>query len=120
MPRPGLAVLFHAAASDVLDGWYARRFDQVTRTGALIDPITDKVFVLTVVVTLVGRGYLSPISILLLATRELGELPLVVWLLVVHRDFEGARSNGPGKVATVLQFVTIAAHADGAMTTALP
>ena len=40
--------------TDLLDGWYARKFGQVTATGAAIDPSTDKVFVLTVVGTLVA------------------------------------------------------------------
>jgi phosphatidylglycerophosphate synthase len=49
--RPPVLVLVLVAAgvTDVLDGWYARRFDQVTATGAVVDPITDKLFVLTVV-----------------------------------------------------------------------
>jgi phosphatidylglycerophosphate synthase len=38
----------------LLDGWYARKFGQVTATGAAIDPSTGKVFVLTVVGTLVA------------------------------------------------------------------
>jgi phosphatidylglycerophosphate synthase len=53
--RPWLAfaVLLGAGLTDVLDGWYARRFHQVTATGSVIDPITDKIFVMTVAVTLV-------------------------------------------------------------------
>ena len=65
--------------SDVLDGWYARHFRQVTPTGCVVDPITDKLFVLTIAITLVTTAKLSVGAVVLLSTRELGELPLVLW-----------------------------------------
>ena len=47
-----LAVFVTAAASDGIDGWVARRFNQQSNFGALIDPIADKFLLLTGVVTL--------------------------------------------------------------------
>ncbi len=47
-----LAVFVTAAASDGLDGWIARRFNQRSRFGAIIDPIADKSLLLTALVTL--------------------------------------------------------------------
>jgi CDP-diacylglycerol--glycerol-3-phosphate 3-phosphatidyltransferase len=112
-PTAAVAVLVAAGASDVLDGWYARRFSQVTATGAALDPVTDKIFVLTVAVSLVVRGYLAPIDVVLLSTRELAELPLVVWLAVSHhartRRSEQPSANLLGKAATVLQFAAVTA-----------
>jgi cardiolipin synthase len=111
-PFVGFAVLAAAGLTDVLDGWYARRFKQTTVTGAAIDPITDKLFVTAVVVTLALTGKLGLGSIALLATRELGELPLVVWFVLTHRQKNRAghpAANVPGKAATFLQFVTVAA-----------
>lgn len=112
-PLAALAVLAAAGITDVLDGWYARRFGQVTPTGCAIDPITDKLFVLTVACTMVTRGQLSIGAVVLLSTRELGELPLVLWLALNPRA-RGARAehpaaNVPGKVATVLQFTAVSA-----------
>ncbi len=107
-PALALAVLAAAGVSDVLDGWIARRSGQVTPTGAVIDAVSDKIFVLTVAVTLVVRQYLSPTDVLLLSTRELGELPLVVWIAASRRGrrlrVENASANVPGKLATTLQF----------------
>lgn len=108
--RPGLAlaVLLAAGLSDVLDGWIARRFAQVTPTGAALDPVTDKIFVLTVAITLVLRAYLSPGDVVLLSTREIGELPLVMWLATSPRArrmrADTTSANAPGKLATALQF----------------
>jgi CDP-diacylglycerol---glycerol-3-phosphate 3-phosphatidyltransferase len=111
-PTGALIVLAAAGLSDILDGWVARRYGLVTATGAALDPITDKVFVLGVVVSLVASGYLGWSAIVLLSTREIGELPLVVWLALSPRAREvragQAAANVPGKLATALQFATVA------------
>lgn len=112
-PLAALAVLAAAGLSDVLDGWYARRFGQVTATGTALDPVTDKLFVTTVAVSLVVGGYFSIADVVLLSTREIGELPLVAWLALSHRA-RGRRvghpsANVPGKLATALQFGTATA-----------
>jgi cardiolipin synthase (CMP-forming) len=106
-----LAVLVLAGFTDVLDGYAARRLDQVTPTGAALDPITDKLFVLTVAVTLVVSGHFSVGSVILLSTRELLELPLVAWFALSPRA-RSARAEKPsanafGKLATVLQFAAV-------------
>jgi phosphatidylglycerophosphate synthase len=111
-PFVALGILLAGAVTDVLDGWYARRHDQVTATGAVVDPITDKLFVLTVVMALLSTERLSPFALLLLATREIGEMPLVLWWML-SRERRRARveqpmANWPGKLATVAQFVTVA------------
>lgn len=112
-PRLAFAALVVAGLTDVLDGWYARRFRQVTVTGSVLDPITDKLFVLTVAITLVLTGQLSVLTVVLLSTREIGELPLVAWL-ALSRNARRARventgANVAGKVATALQFLSVSA-----------
>jgi cardiolipin synthase (CMP-forming) len=47
-----LGVFVTAAASDGIDGWVARHFNQCSKFGAYIDPIADKALLLTGVVTL--------------------------------------------------------------------
>jgi CDP-diacylglycerol---glycerol-3-phosphate 3-phosphatidyltransferase len=112
VPVFALVVLLVAGFTDVLDGWYARRYKQTTPTGAVVDPITDKLFVASVVTTLLARGQLSPEGVLMLAAREIGELPLVLWFAashtVRHARAAKASANLPGKTATLLQFLTTA------------
>jgi CDP-diacylglycerol---glycerol-3-phosphate 3-phosphatidyltransferase len=112
-PMVALAILGAAAPSDMLDGWYARRFAQVTATGAALDPMTDKLFVLTVAITLVVGGRLSAVDVILLVTREIVELPLVLWIVASRRArsvrTEHPSANLPGKLATVLQVATATA-----------
>ncbi|MBK6690867.1 MAG: CDP-alcohol phosphatidyltransferase family protein [Myxococcales bacterium] len=110
-PWLAATVLLAAALSDVVDGALARRLGLVTATGAVIDGLTDKLFVATVVVTLVVVGTLPASATLLLGAREIGEAPLVVWYAVSARlrraRVQAPAANVPGKVATVLQFAAV-------------
>jgi len=111
-PAVAFAVLVLAGVTDVLDGWYARTHGQTTATGAVVDAITDKVFVAGVVVTLVATHHMTLLESLLLGTREVGELPLVVRLAFSHEARKASvdrKANVPGKIATVLQFAAVTA-----------
>jgi CDP-diacylglycerol--glycerol-3-phosphate 3-phosphatidyltransferase/cardiolipin synthase len=109
-PAWALGVLGAAAMTDVLDGWYARHFHQATRTGALLDGVMDKVFIASVLATLVVLGRMTPPELVILGTREIGELCLIAAALVGRpRPLGSTREAGAlGKLATVLQFATIA------------
>jgi cardiolipin synthase len=110
-PVLALSVLAISGLTDVLDGWFARRLGQVTDVGAAIDPITDKLFVGSVVVTLLAVGELSGLQVVLLATREIGELPLVLWFAMNKKArqklVDHPSANLPGKLATALQFAAV-------------
>jgi cardiolipin synthase (CMP-forming) len=110
--RPAVAMGLVAASglTDVLDGWSARRLGLVSATGAVLDPLTDKWFVACVIGALVARGKLPPLGVLALMTRELAEIPLVAREMR-HRDeaFEQPMANRAGKIATALQFASLAA-----------
>jgi CDP-diacylglycerol--glycerol-3-phosphate 3-phosphatidyltransferase/cardiolipin synthase len=110
-PVLALGVLGLAGVSDVVDGFLARSRGQATPTGAVLDPITDKLFVGVVVATLLLVDRLPLWGVPLLAAREIGELPLVVWWgFSGHRRrvrAEHPRANFPGKLATSLQFASV-------------
>ena len=107
-PGWALALIAMAGLSDFLDGWYARRFGISTSTGAILDPITDKLFATSVMVSLLVTQRLTLVDALLLSVRELGELPLVAWLALQPRArsirAKHLGSNLPGKLTTALQF----------------
>lgn len=110
---PALAVLALAGLTDVLDGWLARLNGQATSTGAVLDPIADKVFAASVVSTLIAHGKLPRWGIPALLARELLEAPLLVWGVVTHpeeqREVNDVRANVPGKIATITQFTAVLA-----------
>ena len=111
-PALALATVVAAGATDVVDGFLARKLGQATATGAVVDAVLDKGFATVVITTLVLRAHLSWTEALLLGTRELGELPLVIWW-ALHQDRRRARAEDPranwiGKLVTVLQFFSVA------------
>jgi CDP-diacylglycerol--glycerol-3-phosphate 3-phosphatidyltransferase len=99
-----------AAATDFLDGWLARRVRATSRWGALLDPIADRVFVLTAVATFLFTGTLSTSAYFILIMRDLATAVgfvvarIVPWLRPVE-----FKARILGKVVTVLQLVTLAA-----------
>ena len=110
--RLELGVLGLAALSDVVDGWAARKLGQDTPVGALVDGVADKIFAASVLGTLVATGMLSPLAALLLATRELAELPLAIRVLTSKRarlTEIDRKANRLGKIATVLEHATVLA-----------
>jgi phosphatidylglycerophosphate synthase len=102
-------VLTVAAATDVLDGWLARRAHQESAIGAAVDALADKVFVLTVVFSLLVSGRISVAGVLLLATRDIGEILLGLRLMLMRRSILGHSANAGGKIATILQYVAVVA-----------
>lgn len=112
-PELALATLIASAATDIVDGFLARKLGQATATGAVVDAVLDKVFAATVIATLIIEARLAWPMAVLLGTREIGELPLVLWWLF-RRDKRQARAEDPranwlGKAVTVLQFASVAA-----------
>lgn len=107
-PWLALATIAAAAMSDGLDGYFARRSGRTTPTGAALDPLTDKIFATTVMVSLLVQGRLTITWALLLSARELLELPLLLWLLSMPRARAARaahlKANWLGKLATGLQF----------------
>jgi phosphatidylglycerophosphate synthase len=109
-PWLALAVIGVSALSDLADGWWARHFHQTTPTGALVDGITDKIFILVVAITLFTTGKLGPLTLALLGTRDLGEV--VIGLAIVLRKdaralHEEQRANAFGKATTTLQILAV-------------
>jgi CDP-diacylglycerol--glycerol-3-phosphate 3-phosphatidyltransferase/cardiolipin synthase len=105
-------VLALAAGTDILDGYIARRYGLATPTGAVVDGVTDKLFVGVVLTTLLLTNTMSVAELVLLGTRELGELPLLVWVAAsakARRRKVEDQANVFGKAATVLQFSAIVA-----------
>ncbi len=65
------AVIFVVAAvTDMLDGYIARRTGQVTRLGKLLDPIADKLLVLSALILLVNVDRVSALIAILVIARE--------------------------------------------------
>ena len=97
----GIFVL--ASATDRMDGWLARRSNQVTDLGKMLDPIADKLLVGTALVLLSWLGDLPWWVTVVILVREIGITVMRFFLL---RYVVLPASRG-GKLKTVVQTVAI-------------
>ena len=77
MPSPwsswvSLGVFLIASITDWLDGYLARRNNQVTTLGKLLDPLADKLLVLTAFLVILERQFIDAWIVILLIGREMG------------------------------------------------
>ena len=79
-PVTRFAVLVVASATDFLDGWIARRRHATSRSGALIDPTADRIFVLAALCAYLVEGAISIGAYLTLLSSPL-RLHSILWLL---------------------------------------
>ena len=106
-----LAVFFTAALTDGLDGLVARAFNQKTPLGEVLDPMADKLLLVTafIVLTLPGYTILPPLPFWLTATVISRDLFIVLGALVINMTTGLNRfpPSIPGKLNTLVQVVTI-------------
>jgi cardiolipin synthase len=100
-----------AAICDGIDGYIARRYNQHSELGAILDPLADKLLLVSgiVVLSFEHKGYLETIPLWLTGTI-IGRDILVLAGMVVIQMIVGKVKVRPrmiGKVATVLQMVVI-------------
>src|SRR5947209_10274046 len=111
-----IAIFLIAAVSDGLDGYVARRYNQRSSLGVILDPIADKGLLLSGIITLSISNWSK-------TDPEFGQFPAWFPVLVITRDaviLVGAiilhllngkvyvKPSWVGKVATVLQMAAIA------------
>lgn len=67
-----LGIFLLASVTDWLDGYLARKMNQVTTLGKLLDPLADKLLVLTALLLILERKYVPAWLVILLIGREMG------------------------------------------------
>lgn len=94
----GLAIGFVFGSTDWLDGYLARRLDQVTRIGKLLDPISDRAFIVTVGAAMVVADLIPLWAVLVILARDV--VVLMGGLLLMSRDVQPPPVTRIGKTAT--------------------
>lgn len=97
-----LTIFLVAAGTDWLDGYVARKFNQVTDLGKFLDPLVDKLLVLGPLLVLIQLGQVPAWGVFLILARELA---IAGWR-VNQTTISGA--NIWGKLKTVSQIGAIA------------
>jgi cardiolipin synthase len=94
-----IIVLFISGFTDWLDGYAARKLNQRTRLGELMDPLVDRLYVAAAILALVITRELSIILLALFLLRDLFMLVLI-WLLK-QKGYAGFPVHFIGKAATM-------------------
>jgi CDP-diacylglycerol---glycerol-3-phosphate 3-phosphatidyltransferase len=97
-----LAIFLVASLTDWLDGYLARKLNQITDLGKFLDPLVDKLLVLAPLLVLIELGQIPAWGVFLILARELA---IAGWR-VSQPKITGA--NIWGKLKTVSQIVAIA------------
>lgn len=96
-------VLLLSGATDMLDGFIARKFNQITDCGKLLDPLSDKLTQVSVVVALTTRyRELVPLAILCLI-KEVCQA--IGGILLLRRRSKVRGSRWFGKLSTIMFYV---------------
>ena len=98
--RENAAVVLYAAGAwtDFFDGVIARKFDQVSEIGKLLDPLADRILIIALVVALVARDSLALWLAIAIVARDV--LLLSVFPLLERRKVPRIAVNFTGKSAT--------------------
>ena len=102
---PALLVWIALCASDGIDGWLARR-QGVTRSGAFLDPLADKVLVLGAMFTLVRYDVFWIVPVLIITGRE---VVISVYRSVVGRHGVSVPAKPLAKGKTLCQLLAVGA-----------
>ena len=97
-----------AAVTDILDGYYARKLNQISPLGVFLDPVADKLMVAVVLVLLVQRNpeiYLAVPAAIIIG-REITVSALREWMAELGSRKKIAVSI-LGKIKTIIQMVAL-------------
>lgn len=101
-----LIVVLIAGVSDWADGRLARSTGAVSTTGIWLDPVADKIFIITCVVALTLDVGLPLYVLPLILLRDIGVLLGALWLFALGRR-RGSPARPAGKWVTWLQFAAL-------------
>lgn len=98
------AVYTVSAITDFLDGWLARRMGLISVLGKFLDPLADKLLVISSLVVMVAMGRVPGWALIIIVARELSVTSLRV--IAMSEGVEMAASQG-GKEKAALQMVAV-------------
>lgn len=100
-----LITLVVSSVTDYLDGLIARRFNQITRLGQLLDPAADRLFIFATLVGLVVREVVPWWLLVVIVGRDV--LMLVLGVILASHGYGPLPVHHLGKVATFCLFYAL-------------
>lgn len=99
-----MIIFIVAAATDGIDGHIARKYNQVTDFGKFVDPLADKILVISAMLCMIEFGWLSSVAVIIIIAREF----MVTGLRTVAMGSGKVIAAGfSGKLKTVIQIAVI-------------
>ena len=101
-----LIIFIAATATDKLDGYLARKNNEITTFGKLMDPLADKILIMSALICFLENNskFITSIVVIVILTREL----IVTGLRLIALGERRVIAASPwGKAKTVSQFVLI-------------
>lgn len=99
-----LAVFILASVTDLIDGKLARKYNQITNFGKLMDPLADKLLVTSALICFVGMGLVDVWAVVIIIAREF----LVTSIrLIAAGTGKVIAANIWGKIKTNSQMIAI-------------
>lgn len=99
-----VSLIMLAILTDFFDGMIARKFNSISKSGELLDPAVDKIFVISVLVAFVEKHYINTYYIYLIILREM----LITWFRSINiTKNKVIPASSEGKIKTTLQFGAI-------------
>jgi cardiolipin synthase (CMP-forming) len=95
-----------AAITDAIDGYVARKYGMVSRLGAFLDPVADKLMVSAALIVLLSLGRIDEFVALVIIGREIAVSALREWMAQIGKSASVA-VNSLGKIKTIAQMVAI-------------
>ena len=105
-----LATLFimFAIVSDFIDGYFARKLNNVTLLGRTLDPLADKICILSIILFLVIKSKIPYHILVVLCVRDI--LIAAMLLYLINFKLMAIETNYAGKISTVLISMTVVAY----------
>lgn len=97
-----LVVLVIASVTDLLDGYLARRLDQMTRLGQLLDPAADRLYIFAALVGLAANALVPWWIVVVIVARDV--FLLVLGIVLANHGYGPLPVHQLGKVATFALF----------------
>lgn len=105
-PRYAFLTFLLAGMTDALDGFIARAFHQKTILGAYLDPVADKLLLVTSYIMLAVIGLLPAWLSVLVISRDIVILLGILVLFINNKNIE-IRPTIIGKISTFTQIATV-------------
>lgn len=98
------AVFIIASITDAMDGHIARKYNLITDFGKFMDPLADKLLVISALICMIEEGLVPGWMVIIIVARE---LTVSILRAIAAADGKVIAASGGGKLKTISQMIAI-------------